>query len=130
MTNSSSRRFGGKRILVAEDEYLVATVIVEALEMWGAEVVGPALTVERALALTSEPLHCAVLDVNLNGHRIYPVADALQARAVPFLFTTGYDARAIPATYAHAPRLEKPVKLAALDRALAAILQVGQAAEC
>jgi DNA-binding LytR/AlgR family response regulator len=104
-----------------EDEYLVATNMVDMLEELGAEVVGPAGTVEDALQLVesegSRP-GGAVLDINLNGVRVYPVAHALAARGVPFIFATGYDAIAIPETLNEVPRCEKPVTKALLAKVL------------
>jgi hypothetical protein len=76
------------------------------------EVVGPAPSVEVALQLLEdegERLDGAVLDINLRDQRVYPVANALTARGVPFVFTTGYDPVTIPQAYAAAPRCEKPV---------------------
>jgi len=75
--------------------------------------------VEEALRLIQnkgDRLDGAVLDINLRNERVFPVADALTARGVPFLFTTGYDADSIPKAYAGAPRCEKPVDKAQLLR--------------
>jgi CheY-like chemotaxis protein len=81
-------------------------------------VIGPAASIEHALELldTERQLDGAVLDINLGGERAYPVADALRARAVPFVFATGYDSWAIPDAYASVPRVEKPVNTRALAR--------------
>jgi DNA-binding response OmpR family regulator len=99
-----------KRILVVEDDYLVAMDIVRALERAGAEVVGPAPAVEAALnALEQTVLDGAILDINLGGEMAFPVADALMARGVPFIFATGYDAQVIPLRFMHVKRCEKPM---------------------
>jgi len=114
----------GRRLLVVEDEYMIAMELVRTLEEQGAEVFGPAGSVEDALGLLEEglpPLDAAVLDINLRDERVYPVAEALAARGVPFVFATGYDSAAIPAPYSSAPRCEKPVDRAQLARALARI---------
>jgi ActR/RegA family two-component response regulator len=111
----------GRRLLVVEDEYLIAAALERALEDRGAEVVGPAGSVEGALRLVEaegDRLDGAVLDINLRDERVYPVADALAARGVPFVFLTGYDAQVIPDTYAGVPRSEKPVSTALLARTL------------
>ena len=111
----------GRRLLVVEDEYLIAAALERALEDCGAEVVGPAGSVEGALRLVEaegDRLDGAVLDINLRGERVYPVADVLAARGVPFVFLTGYDAQVIPDTYAGVPRSEKPVSTALLARTL------------
>jgi CheY-like chemotaxis protein len=102
---------------VVEDEYLIAADLTASLESLGVEVIGPAASVEEALSLVENNggrLDGAVLDVNLRNERVYPVADVLTERGVPFLFTTGYDAIAIPAAYACSPRCEKPVDKAQL----------------
>ncbi|MFC7739415.1 response regulator [Roseomonas sp. GCM10028921] len=115
----------GRRLLVVEDDYGIANDMARFLEDAGAEVVGPAGTVEDALELVESEataLDAAALDINLHGERVYPVADALAARGVPFVFATGYDAQVIPEAYVGVPRLEKPVDKAQLARALAGCL--------
>jgi CheY-like chemotaxis protein len=111
-----------RRLLVVEDEYMIAFDLARSLEELGAEVIGPAPTVREALDLIASDkgvLDGAVLDINLSGERAYAVADALAARSVPFVFATGYDSVAIPAAYAEFPRLNKPVDKAELSRLLA-----------
>ncbi len=110
----------GYRLLVVEDDYLMASELVYALEELGAAVAGPAGSVAEALALVEGDgrLDGAVLDVNLGGERVFPVADALMARGVPFVFATGYDSWVVPAAYAGVPRCEKPITTGALARAL------------
>jgi CheY-like chemotaxis protein len=105
-------RLEGSRLLVVEDEYLIAADLKDSLESLGAEVVGPAASVEEALRLietSGDKLDGAVLDVNLRGERVFPVADALGARGVPFIFASGYDAVALPKAYDNVARVEKPV---------------------
>lgn len=110
----------GWTILVAEDEYLVALDVARFLEAAGATIVGPAPRVKQSLALvaTGERLDAAVLDINLAGEAIYPVAAALIRRKVPIVFATGYDASAIPAAYADITRCEKPIEPSRLVAAL------------
>lgn len=112
--------FRGLRILVAEDEYLVADDLRRELEAAGANVLGPVPSVASALALLAadDAVDCAILDVNLGGETVVPVADALAARHVRFVFATGYDAWAMPALYGDAPRCEKPVDIKSLADAL------------
>lgn len=100
----------GRRILVVEDEYVMAKDLQHELEDAGAEVLGPVPSVADALALLATDVRpdAAVLDVNLGGELVFPVAEALRERGVPFLFATGYDRWALPATYAEVPRCEKP----------------------
>ncbi len=108
-----------KRVLVVEDEYLVAMDMSAYLEAAGAHVVGPASNVNAALeAVAHAELDGAVLDVNLRGEMAYPVADALTARGIPFVFTTGYDAHAVPARFARVKRCEKPTTPEAISKAL------------
>src|SRR3978361_396791 len=90
-----ARQLGGRCLLVVEDEDVVAADLAAALELLGAEVVGPAGSVEEALTLVENEggrLDGAVLDINLRNERVYPVADVLAARGGPFVFTTRYDA--------------------------------------
>lgn len=112
----------GRRILVVEDEYLIADDMRRALSMAGAEVLGPAPTVDEAIALIeTSDVDLAVLDVNLGGSPVWPVADMLTARGVPFVLTTGYDAVALPSAYLRTPRCEKPVDMRQVERALMAL---------
>jgi len=109
----------GRRVLVVEDEYLIAADLVSSLQDLGVDVVGPAGSVAEALALVArdgDRLDGAVLDINLRDERVYPVASALVEYGVPFIFTTGYDALAIPEPFATVPRCEKPVDKTQLVR--------------
>lgn len=107
-------------ILVVEDEYLLADDLCSGLEERRASVVGPAATIEHGLALLEETAHLdgAILDVNLRGEPVFPLADALIARNVPFVFTTGYDASAIPQRFADVSRCEKPVSIGRVVEAI------------
>ena len=111
----------GRHVLVAEDEYFLADEVAEALGAAGAEVVGPVSRVSEALELArgGERLDAAVLDVNLGGEMIWPVAEALAARGVPVVLATGYDAGVIPPRHAGLPRCEKPLDAKAVALALA-----------
>ena len=114
----------GRRILVVEDDYLVAQLLVDLLQDAGAEVIGPIGHVDEAIAFiegNSEKFDGAVLDVNLHGKKSYPIADALAARSVEFVFTTGYDAGVLEGKYAHYPRCEKPFNQPALIAVLAGV---------
>jgi response regulator RpfG family c-di-GMP phosphodiesterase len=83
----------GRRVLVVEDEFLIAAALCDMLEDAAAVVVGPASTVAEALRLIGEhPVDAALLDMNLNGQWSDPIAEDLQQRRVPFVFTTGYGA--------------------------------------
>ena len=88
---------------------MVAWALEDVLSDWGCTVVGPAARVGKALAmLDAEAIDMAVLDVSLNGQRSYAVADALQARGVPFVFLTGFARDSLPSGYQGCPMLQKP----------------------
>lgn len=99
----------GKRILVVEDEPLIAMVLVDFLEDAGCEVVGPAQSVDAARALATEgSFDGALLDGNLAGRTVNEIAEALRARRAPFAFVTGYGREALPVGFNDAPIVEKP----------------------
>ena len=105
----------GCKVLVVEDEFLVAILIQQTLESAGCVVAGPIPRVREAVeAAGSGAYDAAVLDVNLAGDRIDPVADILSRRNIPFVFVTGYAASALPGKYAEQPRLCKPFRMAEL----------------
>jgi len=105
------KSLNGARILVVEDNFLAAEVVRDLLESGGCSVVGPVGRIADALRLAeNEVLDGAILDVNLNGERCFPIALALRQRGVPFVFLTGYDDEAIiPIELRPARRLGKPV---------------------
>lgn len=113
----------GKRILVVEDEYLLAADLSDALENAGFEVLGPVPDVSGGLALVEqeERIDGALLDINLAGTLVYPLADTLTARAVPFAFASGFDQSVLPERFAGVARLEKPVST---RQALATLAQI------
>jgi len=112
----------GKRILVLEDEPLIAMMVEDLLIDLGCIVVGPAMHLEEGFELAArEALDAAVLDVNINGGRSYPVADLLAQRGIPRLFATGYG----HGEELHGrtePVLQKPYQGERLAAALAAIM--------
>lgn len=113
----------GRRVLVVEDEVLVAATIECEVTSAGAEVVGPAYTVEEALALADEPVDAALLDINLNGVKVWEVAKRLHERGVPIIFASANvnGTHAIPSPFDTAPRFDKPVRMNAMLRALAEV---------
>jgi DNA-binding response OmpR family regulator len=108
----NEQSLGGYRILVVEDEYFLADDLCRTLTEAGAEILGPYASVEDASTLIAEgePIDAAVLDVNLRGDMVFPVADALRDRGVPFAFATGYDQETLPNRFNDTPRVEKPFK--------------------
>jgi DNA-binding response OmpR family regulator len=100
----------GKRVLLAEDFFGLAMMVRQMLENAGCVVIGPVPSVEKGLAMAEgEALDAALLDVSLKDGKVFPLAERLQERQVPFIFTTAYDdAWAIPERYRTAPRVTKP----------------------
>jgi DNA-binding response OmpR family regulator len=117
--------FAGIRVLLVEDEGTVAMLIEEMLEELGCTVVAsiPRLALAREMANTAE-VDLAILDVNLAGERVFPVADILRARSVPFLFSTGYGASGLPADFAECPVLHKPFSENELQLKIALTLKI------
>lgn len=101
----------GCKVLVVEDEAIIAMSLEDILADAGFDIAGPVGSVAGALALIArEPdIGCALLDVNLRGETVYAVADALDGRGVPFAFTSGYGADGIDARFSDRPVLLKPV---------------------
>jgi CheY-like chemotaxis protein len=109
-----------RRALVVEDEVLVAMLVEEMLGDLGCEVAALSTHLDEALRLAKgDNFDFAVLDINLNGTRSFPIADLLADRGVPFLFATGYGAGILPERHAKAVILHKPYSLEDLRAALA-----------
>ena len=103
----------GLRVLIAEDQYVLADDLQDGLRAAGAQVVGPVGSVEEALDLasTNTALDRALLDVNLRGEMVYPVADVLLERGIRIVFVTGYDQEFLPQRYAEVTRCIKPLSV-------------------
>ncbi|MBY0336481.1 MAG: response regulator [Acetobacteraceae bacterium] len=104
------------KVLVVEDEYLIARELAETLEDAGLEVLGPVATLDAAFGLLGQhqDIAAAILDVKLHGNAIYPVAEALRRRGVPFVFATGYDRDAIAPAFRDAQHFEKPTEASSI----------------
>ena len=114
----------GKRILLVEDEFVVAAMAEDMLTELGATVIGPANTIAIGLRLAeAATIDAAVLDVNMDGERIDPVAQVLSARGIPIVFATGYGDGALGRTH-EALILDKPYTQEQLANALARALNV------
>lgn len=112
----------GRRVLLVEDESLVAMNVEDMLLDLGCEVV-VAMRLDKALAyVRAEPFDLAVLDVNLGDARSYPVADLLFERCTPFLFATGYGKQGLDADYQAVPVLQKPYQAQPLKHLLIHLL--------
>jgi len=110
MQDPNAASLKGLRVLVVEDEFLVALEVESALEDFGCSVVGPFAKLAKALdAARSTPVDGAVLDINLNGEMVYPLAEFLAAKEVPFVFITGYTAADLPERFRPFRRLPKPL---------------------
>ena len=117
-----NEQLAGKRILVVEDEYFIASDLKGALQKEGAVVIGPVGYLDQGLALLEGgAIDAAVLDVNLEGAHSYAIADRLRDLSVPYLFLTGYDA--LPETYRSAPRIAKPFNMRAVTDCMTRLLQ-------
>lgn len=115
----------GLRVLVVDDEPLVALLVEDLLVDLGCEVVGPAGSVAEALRLVAEGgLAGALLDVNLGGELVYPVAEALQRAGTPFAFVTGYAGLGVEPAFAATPVLRKPLELDRFEDQVVAALRV------
>jgi CheY-like chemotaxis protein len=120
VTNAKAQVAPPRRVLLVEDEYLLADDLRREIEAAGALVLGPVATVGEALRLLDGPDRpdAAVLDVNLGGDSVFPVARALRRLGVPFVFLTGFDPWALPRDFADVPHHEKPVDARQVLRAL------------
>lgn len=99
------------RILIVEDEMLVAMLIEDTIIDLGHEIVGPAMRLETALdAVDGENFDFAILDINLAGKPSFPVADRLTDRGIPFMFASGYGAAGLVDPYRDAAILQKPFR--------------------
>ena len=113
----------GARILIVEDEYYLADDLASALRSAGAEIVGPAGTLEEAQAFVEgDGFDCAVVDMNLRGDMAFPIADRLREAGIPFLIATGYNEASLPERFADVPRVEKPSDTRTVVEAIPALL--------
>ena len=109
----------GLRVLVVEDEMMVSMLIEDMLTDLGCTIIGPASRLDEALQLAREAeLDCAVLDVNLGGQPIFPLADLLREKGAPFAFATGYGDAGLRDVDKGSPVLQKPFREADLARVL------------
>jgi DNA-binding response OmpR family regulator len=111
-------------VLIVEDAVLLALELETGLSEAGASVVGPAYELQEALNLLGQPIDAAVLDANLNGLSVTPVAEALAARGVPFVFATGYGDTGAPMGF-DAPVIRKPYDVTQVAAAVSGLLAAG-----
>ena len=119
----------GRRVLVVEDESLVAMLLETILEDMECIPVGPASNIDdgEALARDTADLDAALLDVNVAGRQVFPVAEVLKARGVPFVFSTGYGEGGLPEEWRGQATIQKPFTEAAIRDALMKAMGVAQA---
>lgn len=118
---------GSRRVLVVEDEALIAMYVENVISTFGYSVAGVVTSVDEALAfIEKHAIDAAVLDINLNGNLVFPFCDALLRRGIPFVFASSYGEGGIPARYRVGPVVQKPFAPSELHRALAATEQVRQ----
>jgi PAS domain S-box-containing protein len=120
----------GRRVLLVEDEALVAMMIQDFLTESGHSVIGPISRASEALQAAKEgDFDTAILDINLGDGMVYPVADILSARGVPFIFVTGYEADTVDDRFSDVPVLQKPIERQMLQRLFLTTVNVAAAAD-
>lgn len=118
----SESEMSGRRILVVEAEMLIALTIEDVVQDSGGKIVGPVTTLEKALKLVEEEeFDAAILDVSIRGGKVYPIAEALVARGIPFVFASGYGDWALPEELRDKPRPIKPFTVATLKEQISAL---------
>jgi CheY-like chemotaxis protein len=111
----------GLRVLVVEDEMMIAMMLEDLLDGFGCRIVGPAADITKALALiAAKAIDGAMLDVNLAGRAVDPVADELARLGIPFIFVTGYGRRELQENHNSRPTLAKPFRRLELQRIMTA----------
>ena len=107
------------RVLVVEDEAMIAMLVEDMILDFGSEVVGPVAQMNEALGLAREAeLDAAILDINVGGAVVFPVAEVLRERGIPFIFATGYGSTGLPPRFLNSPTLPKPFSYDSLADAL------------
>jgi len=125
MDMSETEDFQGLRVIVVEDDSLICLLFEDMLLDLGCKVVGTACDIKRAteLAQAEQNFDVAILDVNLGGQQVYPVADILSRRGIPFVFATGMGAGGLPPSWQGHSSVSKPMSMASLAEALGSAIR-------
>lgn len=125
MIRESGAPLEGFRVLVVEDEVIIAMLLEDFVEELGGEVVGPVQSASRAMKLIeTEEIGAATLDVNVAGGNVYDAAAALESRSIPFVFVTGYSGLpGCPTEFTDTPTLKKPFTLDELAAVFDAVIE-------
>lgn len=128
---TAATNLAGLRILVVEDDMMIALLVEEALQGFGCVVIGPVGKLDAALRLASdEVLDAAILDVTIRGGQVFPVAERLISRGIPFAFASGYGDWALPDAFRNQPRLIKPFTVRDLEARVQALGTRSPAVTC
>lgn len=121
---SPNEKLNGVRVLIVEDEPLVAILLEDMLGEFGCEIAGPAYSLEEAIAAarSEDPVDLAILDVNLRGAPVYPVAEVLVERSIRFVFASGYGTEGVDEKWRDWLSLPKPFTAQDVVRVLVAAL--------
>jgi CheY-like chemotaxis protein len=113
-----------RRVLIVEDEVLIGMLLEDMLSDLGYELAATAARIDEASEIARDgQFDVAILDVNLNGEEVYPVAAILEARGIPFVFVTGYGECGLPPAHQNRPTLQKPFQQEMLERELAGLFR-------
>ncbi|HVM21781.1 MAG TPA: response regulator [Sphingomicrobium sp.] len=119
---AAAPRLAGRRILVVEDSPVVAPFTVDLLEELGCTVVGPAPNMAAAReCIEAGAFDAAMMDIHIRGERVFALCEALAAKDVPFIFTSGYADSGMPDKWQDRPRLQKPYTIDQVEEALSAL---------
>jgi DNA-binding response OmpR family regulator len=114
----TERPLAGHRVLIVEDRYLLAEELISEVERLGGETVGPFRSIAAAQEHLNSAIDIGLLDVNLNGEMVFPLAEQLAARGAAIVFLTGYDEETMPEMWRDRPRLSKPINFRQLREEL------------
>jgi DNA-binding response OmpR family regulator len=120
--DASPDKLAGSRILVVEDDRLLSAMLEDALTILGCSAIRASDIAQAAQLLSTTALDGAILDVNVAGEKVYPIAQELSRRGIPFFFVTGYVNAGVPSEYRDRPMLKKPFRVRDLERQLETIL--------